>query len=166
LTLEEAAQLLWAAQGRNNPEGRRTAPSAGALYPLEIYLLAGQVAGLPAGVYRYQPSAHALATARAGDQRTSMAMAALEQMWMRHAPAVLLIAAVPERTRRKYGERSGRYVAMEVGHAAQSVYLQAGALGLGTVAVGAFEDDQVAQIAGFRAGEEPQLLLPVGRKKE
>ncbi len=165
LTLAHVAQLLWAAQGITDREGGRTAPSAGALYPLEILLVAGQVEGLEAGVYRYSPERHELVPIAAGDRRAELAAAAVDQQWMARAPAMIAIAAVYERTTKKYGERGRRYVAMEVGHAVENIYLEATALGLGTCMVGAFEDAKVKKILGLAASEVPLGLMPVGRRK-
>jgi SagB-type dehydrogenase family enzyme len=163
LSLAEVAQLLWAAQGQNRRDGGRTAPSAGALYPLEIYLLAGRVEGLPAGVYRYLPSRHELAQVVEGDRRAALCSAALEQDWFRDAPAVVVIAAVDARTAGKYGQRATRYVDFEAGCASQNLALQAVAAGLGTVVVGAFDDAAVARLVGLRDDERPVALMPVGR---
>jgi SagB-type dehydrogenase family enzyme len=162
LELEDVSQLLWAAQGVTGRRGYRAAPSAGALYPLEIYVVAGDVAGLSPGVYRYRPEKHDLVLITDGDRRKPLASAALDQGWVRRAPAVLVIAAVYERTMAKYGERGRRYVHMEVGHAAQNVYLQATARGLGTVMVGAFDDDEVREVLGLPADHEPLGIMPVG----
>ncbi len=162
LTLEEVSQLLWAAQGiRAAPF--RTAPSAGALYPLEIYVAVGEVDGLEAGVYRYDPAAHGLHTVAAGDVRKSVANAAYWQKWIAGGAAVLVISGVYERTTKKYGERGVRYVHMEAGHAAQNVYLQARALGLVTTVVGAFRDGRVKRLLGMRDDEQPLSIMPVGR---
>ena len=139
LTLDELSQLLWAAQGVAGARFR-TAPSAGALYPLEVYVAVGNVAGLEAAVYRYSPTAHALSEVRKGDVRKSLSSAALRQKWVGAGAVAIVFSAVYERTTGKYGERGIRYVHMEAGHAAQNVYLQAEALGLGTVVVGAFMD--------------------------
>jgi SagB-type dehydrogenase family enzyme len=162
LTLADAAQLVWAAQGITHAEGLRTAPSAGALYPLEIYLVAGTVAAAPAGVYRYLPAHHRLERTVAGDLRRALAAAAFHQNWIAEAPAMIVIAAVVRRTRLKYGERGERYVPIEAGHAAQNVGLQAVALGLGATLVGAFADAEVKRLLGLTE-EEPLLLVPVGK---
>jgi SagB-type dehydrogenase family enzyme len=162
LPLADAAQLVWAAQGITRAEGLRTAPSAGALYPLEIYLVAGIVTALPAGVYRYLPEHHRLERTVAGDRRRELASAAFHQSWIAEAPAILVIAAVVRRTRLKYGERGERYVHVEAGHAAQNVCLQAVALGLGTTLVGAFADAEVKRVLGL-VEEEPLLLVVVGK---
>ena len=121
LGLAEIAQLLWAAQGVTHPMGLRTAPSAGALYPLEMYVLAGEVTSLPTGVYHYQPVPHELTKSGDGDRRADLATAALGQDWLADAPAVLVLAAVYRRTAGKYGARAERYAHIEVGHAAQNV---------------------------------------------
>ncbi len=162
LPLPDLGQLVWAAQGVTHPAGYRTAPSAGALYPLELYVVAGDVASLEAGVYRYRPHDHALARYAAGDVRGAVARAALLQGWIAEAPAVLVLAGVPARSAVKYGERAPRYVQMEAGHAAQNVYLQAEALGLGTCVVGAFHDAQLRRVLALPEGAEPLALLPVG----
>ncbi len=164
LSLAEVSQLLWAAQGTTDPSGLRSAPSAGALYPLEVYCLSGRAEGLPAGVYRHLPGEHGLVSVKAGDVRGALCDAALGQEWVREAPVVLVIAAVYKRTTGKYGARGDRYVHMEAGHAAQNVYLQATVLDLGTVIVGAFDDAQVQGILGMPGDEAPLAILPVGRR--
>jgi SagB-type dehydrogenase family enzyme len=166
LALADAAQLLWAAQGITNEEEKRTAPSAGALYPLEVFLVAGAVSGVPPGVYRYLPKRHQLSRVRSGDVRTEVARAALGQDWIAKAPAIVVIAGVYHRTAWKYGKRAPRYVHIEVGHAAQNVYLQAVALGLGTTLVGAFRDDELVRVLGLASRTEPLGLLPVGKPRE
>lgn len=163
VSLEELAQLLWSAQGITDARGHRTAPSAGALYPLELYVVVGKVKGLPAGIYHYQAKGHRLQSTGSHDVRQALAQAALSQEWLADAPVVLVFTAVPERTTEKYGERGIHYIYMEVGHAAQNVFLQAGALGLGTVVVGAFEDKAVARVVGLPPGRKPMILMPVGK---
>jgi len=165
LTLAEVSQMLWAAQGIIGPEGKRTAPSAGALYPLEALLVAGKEGDLPAGVYRYRPQGHELVCIAEGDRRAKLAAAALEQEWLADAPVTIAIAAVYERTAGKYRQRAERYVHMEVGHAAQNVHLQAAALALGTVVVGAFDDAEVKRILALANNEQPACLMPVGRPR-
>ena len=162
LSLQQVAQLLWAAQGSNHPTGLRTAPSAGALYPLDVLLVTGKVTGLDEGVYRYHPTQHALELHHRGDPRARLARAAYGQSWLAGAAAVLVVTASYERTTRKYGERGRRYVHIEVGHAAQNALLQAAALGLGAGVVGAFDDDAVARLLDLPASEHPLYLLPVG----
>jgi SagB-type dehydrogenase family enzyme len=166
LTLDEIARLMWAAEGITHPAGLRSAPSAGALYPLEVLLVTGDVEGLPDGIYRYVPRGHALALVGRGDCRHALAEAALHQASIEQAPATVAITAVYGRTTPRYGERGIRYVHMEVGHLAENVCLQAAALGLGTVVVGAFHDDEVKRIIGAGGDEEPVCLVPVGRPGE
>ncbi len=163
LTLAEVSQLLWAAQGITDPEGKRTAPSAGALYPLEVMLVAGRDSGLPAGAYRYRPQGHELVCLAEGDRRAKLAAAALEQDWLADAPVTIAITAVYERTAQRYRQRAERYVHLEVGHAAENVHLQAVALGLGTVVVGAFDDAAVKLVLNLSDNEQPLCLMPVGR---
>lgn len=164
VTLEEVSQLLWAAQGLTAPWGGRTAPSAGALYPLELYLVVGDVKGMDNGVYSYRPKEHALKKVADGDVRAELAAAALGQECVKEAAIDLVFTAVYERTTAKYGERGIRYVHIEVGHAAQNVYLQADSLDLGTVVVGAFMDREVKRVVHAGAQEEPLYIMPVGRK--
>jgi SagB-type dehydrogenase family enzyme len=164
LTLAEVSQLLWAAQGITNARGGRTAPSAGALYPLEIYLLAGEVRSLPAGIYHYHPDEHALTMVIEGDQRQALYEAALTQSAVKDAVAAIVITAVYERITVKYGERGIQYVHMEVGCAAQNVYLQAVSFDLGTVFIGAFHEDQVKRILRLGKDEIPLGIMPVGKK--
>lgn len=162
--LAEIGQLLWAAQGITHLQGLRAAPSAGALYPLELYVVTGRIEGLAQGVYHYDPRHHQLMKTSAGDLRDALTRAALSQGWMKHASAVIVITADYERTTRKYGKRGKRYVHIEVGHAAQNLFLQSESLGLATVVVGAFNDDEVARVLRLPADLQPLLLMPVGRK--
>jgi SagB-type dehydrogenase family enzyme len=160
LTLTELGQLLWAAQGITSQDGRRTAPSAGALYPLELYAVTAEA------VYYYEPGGHRLSVHLAGDRRPELYAAALSQATVLEAPAVLVIAAVVERTERKYGaERSPRYVHLEAGHAAQNILLQAVALDLGAVPIGAFYDNQVQQALALPADHQPLYLIPAGHPR-
>jgi SagB-type dehydrogenase family enzyme len=162
LTLTQVAQLMWAAQGINHPSGLRTAPSAGALYPLELILIAGDIDSLESGIYRYRPHQHAIELITTGDRRRQLARAALGQAWIARGAAVLMITAIYERSTGKYGKRGERYAHIEVGHAAQNTLLQAAALGLGAGVVGAFDDAAVAEVCGLSRAEHPVYLLPVG----
>jgi SagB-type dehydrogenase family enzyme len=166
LTLADVSQLLWAAQGETGTTGLRTAPSAGALYPLRLYLVSGDVTGLDPAVYRYVPGRHELRRTRGQDRRAELSAAALHQECVRSAAATLVIAADGRDTIAKYGARARRYIDIEVGHAAQNVHLQARALGLGSVDVGAFDDAAVEDVLGLPRAEEPLLLLPVGRRRK
>ena len=163
LTLAELGQLLWAAQGVTDPRGFRTAPSAGATYPLELYVAVGKVERLEAGVYKSAVGDHALHLVALGDPREALAVAALAQTWVLRAPLSFVLAAIPERTTGRYGHRGQRYVHIEMGHVAQNVYLQAVARGLATVAVGAFYDEQVKKVCAMPAEEQPLYIMPVGR---
>lgn len=168
LTIEEIAQLLWAAQGVTDPgHGFRTAPSAGALYPLEVYLVAGEggVEDLEAGLYGYLPGRHAIEKVRSGDLRQSLAAACLGQSWIAQAPAMFLLTAEYERTQRKYGARGQRYVWMEAGHASQNLLLEAEALGLAAAVVGAFDDRRLSENAGLPSARQPLAVVTVGRRK-
>jgi SagB-type dehydrogenase family enzyme len=156
LSWEEISQLLWAAQGITDPRGFRTAPSAGALFPLEMYLI------VPEGWYRYRPKGHLLERLGDHDLREAIWAAGLEQDFLREAPAVFVITAVVSRTEVKYGSRAERYVHLEAGHAAQNLLLQATALGLGAVPVGAFHDDQLRRTLELPDSETPLYLIPVG----
>jgi SagB-type dehydrogenase family enzyme len=163
LSLSVLGQLLWAAQGISHPQGLRTAPSAGALYPLELYVVAGEVEGLPPAVYRYLPREHRLVETTPGDHRNALGRAALFQTWLSDAPVVVVFTAIYARTTRKYGERGKRYVHIEVGHAAQNLLLQAEAQALGSVVVGAFQDNKVSKVLDLPDETQPLLLVPVGR---
>jgi SagB-type dehydrogenase family enzyme len=163
LSLDELSQLLWAAQGVTHPAGWRTAASAGALYPLELLAIVDQVDGLEAGVYRYSPEHHSLTLIRTGDQRAALSAAALGQESVAQGAVVLALAGVYERTSSRYGQRGQQYVHIEVGIASQNIHLQAVSLGLGTVFIGAFDDDRVQTILGLAADEQPLCLMPIGR---
>ena len=166
LTLAELGQLLWAAQGLTSRRGGRTAPSAGALYPLEIHVVVGDVTGLEPAVYRYVPAGHRLERLATGDRRSALAGAALGQGWLEKAPVTVAFSAVYGRITGKYGERGVRYAHFEVGHAAQNLLLQASALGLGAVVVGAFDDGRVREVLGLSGSEQPLELVPVGHPEK
>jgi len=142
--------------------GLRTTPSAGALYPLEIYVIVGNVEGLEPGVYRYISEDHTLERVIYGDIRAELTEAALRQRMVRDAPITLFYSAVFSRMTPRYGERGILYTYIEVGHSAQNVYLQAEALGLGTVAIGAFIDEHVREILNLPEDQEPLYLMPIG----
>ncbi len=166
LTLQEVAQLLWSAQGITSRDGFRTAPSAGALYPLVLDLVAGAVEGLAPGSYRYDPHGHTLKIVVAGDLRPGLAHAALDQGWIQRASAAVVITAVYSRTTGKYGKRGIRYAHMEAGHAGQNLFLQAEAMGLATVVVGAFDDDALKTLLHLPKDEQPLSILPVGYPRQ
>jgi SagB-type dehydrogenase family enzyme len=160
LTEQELSQLLWSVQGITNPAGYRAAPSAGALYPLEIYV------ATPSGFYHYDVREHRLTRRSDRDLRPAICRAALEQEAIRQAPADFVITAVYARTERKYGEGRGpRYVHLEAGHAAQNLLLQAVALGLGAVPIGAFHDDAIQKALALPADHMPLYVIPVGHPR-
>lgn len=163
LALRELGQLLWAAQGVTSAEGGRTAPSAGARYPLELLAVTRDVEGIEPGVWRYEPEEHALSAVGTGDRSGPLGEASLDQTWVSDAPVSIVVTGVPERTTGRYGERGERYVVLEAGHAAQNLLLQATALGLAAVPVGAFDDAEVREVLGLAADEEPLYVVPVGR---
>jgi SagB-type dehydrogenase family enzyme len=162
LSLNELSQLLWAAQGINSRDTRRTAPSAGALYPLELYLVAGLTTDISPGVYRYSSEQHALNLIKESDLRPALSGAALNQECIAAAPACFVITGVYRRTAKKYGKRARRYVHLEAGHASENILLQAVALKLGTVVVGAFDDQEVQRVLDLPTEHEPLLVIPVG----
>ena len=170
VSLEEVSQILWSAYGITETEyGFKTTPSAGATYPLEVYLVVnprGVSHGedfIEAGSYKYDPHSHSLFLVRRGDFRNDLYRAALEQEWVRDAAANLVFTAIFRRTTGRYGKRGIRYVWIEVGHAGQNVYLQATAMGLATVAIGAFHDSWVKEIIGASDEEEPLYIMPIAR---
>ncbi len=178
LSISEVSQILWAAQGftreRKDPPrmwnpkyewqgGLRTAPSAGALYPMEIYLLAGNIEGLTKGVYKFMPKNHSLMRVMGVDKRIDLSSAALKQASIEKAAAVVVMAGVYDRTSFKYGERAERYVHIEVGSIAENVYLQGMTLGIGTVIIGAFNDKDVKSVLQLPEDEHPLAIMPLGK---
>ena len=157
LSEKELLKILFAAQGITDPgSGHRSVPSAGATYPLEVYLVSAD------GVLHYDPSSNSLKEVVQGDLRADLSEAALGQSVVRNAPASVVITGFAARTTQRYGERGHRYVYMEAGHAAQNVLLQAVSLGLAGVPIGAFDDREVEGILGCRPGEKALYILPVG----
>jgi SagB-type dehydrogenase family enzyme len=162
LRLEEVSQLLWAAQGITSEVGGRTAPSAGGLYPLTVYLAAGGVVDLAPGVYRYVPDRQELSTVKGGDVRDEMSEASLDQPWVKSCACSLVLSANYEITSAKYGDRGTRYVQLEAGHVAQNICLQAITLNLGAVTVGAFNDARIKESLGIPDNESPIYIIPIG----
>lgn len=160
LTLEQIGQLAWAAQGRDASSEYRTSPSAGATYPLELFVTTDE------GMFHYLPVKHALEKLTDQDLRSPLASAAWGQEFIQAAPLTLLFAAEFTRTTGRYGKRGIRYVYMEAGHAAQNVHLQAEALGLGSVAVGAFDDAAVSKVLSMPPNFEPLYMVTVGYCRE
>lgn len=170
LSLQETSQLLWAAYGPSDTSKngfvKLTAPSAGATYPLDIYLIAGCVKDLTPGVYKYYPKQHAIKLYIEGDIRKQMDDATYFQMMVNHAPITLFYAATFERTTQRYGNRGReRYVCMDLGHSAQNVYLQAAALNMGSCAIGAFEDEMIIKILHLPKYQEPLYFMPIEKTK-
>ena len=159
MTPAEIGQILWACQGITDPRGFRAAPSAGALYPLEIYLVKGD------GVYRYLPDAHQLKRLSKENIKGNLARAAWGQSFIEEAPVNIIICAVYERVTSRYGKRGIRYTDIEAGHAAENVHLQAVSLGLASVPVGAFDDNAVSKILNLSGREKPIYIIPVGHKR-
>jgi SagB-type dehydrogenase family enzyme len=157
IKIGDLSQLLWAAQGiTDKARGFRAAPSAGALYPMEIFAV------LPKGVYRYNPKKHLLELVKKGDQRKSLSEASLDQSWVEDASVNIVITAIYERCSIKYGKRARRYCMIEAGCIAENIYLQAESLGLGTVIIGAFKDVEVQEVLGLKRNRRPIIIMPVG----
>lgn len=167
LTLAEVGQLCWSAQGVTDDEGHRTAPSALATYPLEVYVVAAAVTDLAPGVYRYQPADHTLAPhAAPGTTREALVEQAIGQPWITSAPAILIITGTAERMGDRFVARRRDFMCVEAGLAAQGLFLQATALGLGSTYVGGFDPDAARAFLELPAGEEVLAVLPVGASPE
>lgn len=161
ISAEDISQLLWACQGiTDKVKALRASPSAGALYPLEVYLVKKD------GIFHYLPSGHRIERVSSRDVRQALAEASYNQRYVADAPVDIVICAVYERVMSKYNERGVRYTDMEAGHAAQNVFLQAVALGLDSVPVGAFGDVTISKILGLSSDIKPLYILPVGYKKD
>ena len=178
MSLATLSQLAWAAQGVTRKEdapqgwswgewqgGKRTAPSAGAMYPLELYVVVGKVETLEPGIFKYRPLPHELVHVSSGDKRGLMATRGPGQKWIEQAPCLLVVAGVYSRLEPRFAERAARYVHFEVGHVVENICLQAVALGLGTTVVGSFYDDTVRKIVGMPEHEQPLAIVPVGKAK-
>jgi SagB-type dehydrogenase family enzyme len=164
LSLPQISQILWAAQGITAKGRFRTAPSAGALYPIEIYVVAENVQGMDSGLYHYSPQNHSLSLLEKGSWSGKVAKAALGQGALTKASAIVLVTAEIERTSGKYGDRADRYIAEETGAIAQNIYLQVESLGLSTVLIGAFYDERIQATLGIQ--EVPYAIMPIGRRVE
>ena len=160
LTLEQIGQLVWAAQGQDIKSKYRTVPSAGATYPLELFVATEQ------GLFHYLLFKHTLEKLIDKDIRSAIALAAWGQEFIKTAPLTLIFAAEFARTTRRYDQRGIRYVYIEAGHAAQNVHLQAEALGLGSVAVGAFDDAAISKVLLLPEHLEPVYMVVVGYRRE
>jgi SagB-type dehydrogenase family enzyme len=174
ILLSQLSQILWAAQGITGTGEFRAAPSAGATYPLEIYVVIGKQCidngkakqdfqELQAGIYHYEPNSHSLSLRTSGDLRPYLARAALDEEFIAKAPVDIVICALYHRTSYRYGKRGERYVHMEVGHVGENIHLQAMAIGLSTVEVGAFNDEAVIEVLGVDQQFKPIYIMPIGR---
>jgi SagB-type dehydrogenase family enzyme len=174
LDLSQLSQILWSAQGVTGSRGFRAAPSAGATYPLEIFVVVGKQSviireakpapeELQAGIYHYAPDSHSLRSGKTADLRPDLARATMDQEFIIDAPVTIVICALYHRTSNRYGRRAERYVHMEVGHAGENIHLQAVALGLATVEVGAFRDEEVREVLGLEEQIKPLYIMPVGK---
>lgn len=162
VTIHQVSQLLWSAYGITSSEGLRTAPSAMTAYPLEIFVLAAEVDGLEAGFYHYEVKGHSLLPQWMGDRRGPLYRCTFDQKSIPEAKAIVVFTAVYERTRAKLGDAGDSHVHMDVGHAGENLHLQAVALGLGTVVIGAFRPAEVTQTLELPAEMAPLYLMPVG----
>jgi SagB-type dehydrogenase family enzyme len=174
LDLPQLSQILWSAQGITGTRGFRAAPSAGATYPLEIFVVVGKQGvtvseakqapeELQAGIYHYEADSHSLSLHKPADLRPDLARATLNQKFIIDAPVDIVICALYHRTSYRYGRRGERYVHIEVGHAGENIHLQAVALGLATVEVGAFDDEEVRKVLGVDEQIKPLYIMPVGK---
>lgn len=164
LTLNDLSQILWASQGITEENYKfRTCPSAGAIFPLELYLSVTNVEGLETGIYKYIPETHEIVYLLKGAKREELFEACLKQEWIKRAALVIIICATFYKTKARYGERGIRYVFIETGHCAQNIYLQCVSLNLGTVAVGAFDDEEIKKILNLPKDEFPTYLMPIGK---
>jgi len=162
LTMQEISQVLWAAYGKN-AYGKKTVPSAGASYPFDIYLVAGNINGLTSGLYQYDSEKYDLITIKNIDIREAIAEAAHRQMFICYAPAIIIIVARFVRTTRFYGKRGERYVFIDAGHIGQNISLQVEAIGLATCMIGAFDDEKISEILSVKG--DTVYIIPVGREK-
>lgn len=166
VSLDEVARLLWAGQGITNEHGYRTAPSAGGLYPIDLYLFARAVDGLDTGVYRYIPETHTLNIISRRDIHEELGEAALDQEWVREAPVIIILAGAPEKTYVKYGDRAWRYVLIESGCVAQNILLESIGLRLASVIVGSFYDERIRPLLGIQPAVHPLAIICIGSQQE
>jgi SagB-type dehydrogenase family enzyme len=174
LDLSQLSQILWSAQGITGTREFRAAPSAGATYPLEIFVFVGKQGviareakqvpkELQPGIYHYEADSHSLSLHKPADLRPDLARATLDQEFIIDAPVDIIICALYHRTSYRYGRRGERYVHMEVGHVGENIHLQAVALGLATVEVGAFHDEEVSKVLGVEEQIKPLYIMPLGK---
>ncbi|MDX9701842.1 MAG: SagB/ThcOx family dehydrogenase [Candidatus Auribacterota bacterium] len=164
LTLAHLSQLLFAAQGithTENGSALRSAPSAGALYPLEIYLVADRITGLEKGIYKYIPQSHSVELISRGEHLEELSVICYNQMFIANGSCAIVMTAIPSRTTRVYNERGLRYIYMEAGHVSENIYLQSASLQLATVAIGAFRDQQLKKMLLIDESEETPVYLNI-----
>ncbi|HPQ19596.1 MAG TPA: SagB/ThcOx family dehydrogenase [bacterium] len=167
LTIKEVSQILWSAQGITEPKKKfRTAPSAGAIFPLNIYLVVNKVENIEKGIYKYLPETHEIIQFLNEDKREDIYKACLQQSCIKNGAIIIVITGNFEKIKKRYSERGVRYTYIEVGHCSQNIYLQCVSLNLGTVAVGAFYDEEVKKILKLPDEEEPLYLMPIGKIKD
>jgi len=167
LELAQISQLLWAADGINNPQGKRTAPSGRAAYPIDLYLVAGErgVTSLAPGVYRYVVADHSLELVASGEFRPAVAKACNSQVWIGEAPVIVVITGDIQRSAAKNGDQAALFTHLEAGFIGQNIFLEAGALGLGAGVAGGFKDQPLAQALKLPGSDTPFLVMPVGHKQ-
>lgn len=163
LNLTEISQLLWSAYGVTSPKGLRTAPSAKELYPLELYIVSGEVNGLPPGVYKYLPGSHSIEKLGGTDIRPELFETTFDQASVREGRAVIVFAAVYSRTKAEFGDAGRDLTHMDLGHSAQNLHLQAVSLNIGTVVIAAFRPDDARKVLGLADDEVPLYLMPLGK---
>jgi len=165
LSLFEVSQILWAGQGISSPRNFRTVPSAGALYPIDLYVVVSNVETLSKGVYKYIPIGHKLEKVKDGDKREELYKSCYSQDSVNMAPLSVVIIGVYDKTMQKYGERGRQYLHIEVGCAVQNIYLEVESLALGTVCIGAFDDAKIRRVLSLSDKEVPFVVMPIGKIK-
>ena len=165
LSLLQLSQILWASQGITYATGHRAVPSAGATFPLEIFILVGEntVESLKSAIYHYEVNSHSLSLHREGDFRQTLCEAALDQHFIATSPVSMVVCALFSRTTSRYGRRGERYIHMEAGHLGQNISLQAIAIDLATVMVGAFHDEEVSMVLKTEPQIKPLYIIPIGK---
>ena len=166
VALEDVSQLCWAAQGVTDEKGHRTSPSAMASYPLEIYVLAGNVTDLPSGVYHYSPQGHNLTTISEGDCISYLfgGAAGGREDWRKNAPVVFIVTGIFERINKIPGEDLSRFVHVEAGTASENLLLEVVSLGLGATYTAGFDENKTREVLALSSNETPIAVLPVGHK--
>ncbi len=162
--LNTLSKIIWSAQGMTNEPKRRTTPSAGAIYPLELFIISRNITDLENGIYHYLPEDHALDPQKEGRFTESLARACFHQTFIQDAAFAIIIAGDFEKTKQKYSERGERYVFMEAGHACQNMSLIATNLLLATVVIGAFNDKELRDLLNL-GDWYPIAVMPFAYEK-